>query len=185
MGGVKAYIGVRMNRSFAALRTSARPCDTPCPSCAGGVCAWSMFSLVGVLPSSRSAAAADCSAALFAGLIGTTTPSDSSPPCVPDVRIPSSPAGLRLPAASDEVSRFSCMQFLSVPGVYDYVGSPALSRYRWRPYCLPLLSTGSASQTSFSKLNTQPTDASCLRFDGHLAIAAARLEVRWFATPFL
>ena len=27
-----------------------------------------------------------------------------------------------------EVSRFSCMQFLSVPGVYDYAGPPAGSR---------------------------------------------------------
>jgi hypothetical protein len=34
------------------------------------------------------------------------------------------PAGLPLLlAANDEVSRFSCMQFLSVPGVCDYAGS--------------------------------------------------------------
>jgi hypothetical protein len=47
-----------------------------------------------------------------------------SPPCMPVVRLSPSPAGLlRCRAASDEVSRFSCMQFLSVPGVYDYVGS--------------------------------------------------------------
>ncbi|HCC56892.1 MAG TPA: hypothetical protein DEQ47_06440 [Solibacterales bacterium] len=37
----------------------------------------------------------------------------------------------------------------------------------------------------FSKLNTQPTDASCLRFDDGLTTATARLEVRWIATPFL
>jgi hypothetical protein len=37
----------------------------------------------------------------------------------------------------------------------------------------------------FTKLDTRPTDASCLRFDGGLATATARLEVRWFATPSL
>jgi hypothetical protein len=37
----------------------------------------------------------------------------------------------------------------------------------------------------FSKLNTLPADSSCLRFDCGLTTAAARLEVRWFATPFL
>src|ERR1700751_3460054 len=85
-----------------------------------------MFSLVGVLPSSFSATPACCSVALFEGFIGITTPSDSSPPFMPVLRLLPSPAGLPfLLAANDEVSRFSCMQFLSVPGVYDYVGSLA------------------------------------------------------------
>ena len=37
----------------------------------------------------------------------------------------------------------------------------------------------------YSKLNTLPADASCLRFDDGLTTATARLKVRWFATPFL
>jgi hypothetical protein len=78
------------------------------------------------------------------------------------------------------------MQFLSVPGVYDYAGSVGGLASIARSQCgLPLLSTGSASRISFSKLDTQPTDASRLRFDRGLATATARLEVRWFATPFL
>src|SRR5271157_6145334 len=88
-----------------------------------------MFSLVGVLPSPFSAAPVGFARALFEGFIGTTTPSDSSPPFVPVLRLLSSPAGLPLSlAANDEVSRFSCMQFLSVPGVYDYAGPATGSR---------------------------------------------------------
>ena len=47
-----------------------------------------------------------------------------SPPFMRALRPWPLPAGL-LPcgAVNDEVSRFSCIQFLSVPGVYDYVGS--------------------------------------------------------------
>ena len=37
-----------------------------------------------------------------------------------------------------EVSRFSCMEFLDVRGVYDYAGPAQSSRYRSRPCCLPL-----------------------------------------------
>jgi len=51
-------------------------------------------------------------------------------------------------AASDEVSRFSYMQFLSVPGVYDYGGLPADSRLRPLACGLPHLTTGSASHSS-------------------------------------
>jgi hypothetical protein len=43
-----------------------------------------------------------------------------------------------------EVSRFSCMQFLSVPGVYDYAAPLAGSRYRRRVCGLRV--TGSASR---------------------------------------
>ena len=49
----------------------------------------------------------------------------------------------------------------------------------------PLGPQGRHPDCGFSKLDTQPTDASYLRFDGGLATAPARLEVRWFATPFL
>ena len=49
----------------------------------------------------------------------------------------------------------------------------------------PFRPQGRHPDCSFSKLNTQPTDASCLRFGHGLTTATARLEVRWFATPFL
>ena len=49
----------------------------------------------------------------------------------------------------------------------------------------PLHPQGRHPSFHFSKLNTQPADASCLRFDDGLTTATARLEVRWFATPFL
>jgi hypothetical protein len=44
-----------------------------------------------------------------------------------------------------EVSRFSCMKFLGVPGVFDYAGLIRDSRYRPRPCCLPRIFTASAS----------------------------------------
>ena len=124
---------------------------------------------------------------VFVCFIGTSPPSYSSPPFMPDVRLSPSPAGLLiLRAVSDEVSRFSCMQFhqrawgLRLRGI-----TRRLAKYRRRVCSLPLLSTGSASQKAFTKLNTQPTDTSCLRFETDLAIRSARLEARWFATPFL
>ena len=50
--------------------------------------------------------------------------SDPSPSFMPALRLSPFPAGLAfLLPVNDEVSRFSCMWFLSVPGVYDYVGS--------------------------------------------------------------
>ena len=39
--------------------------------------------------------------------------------------------------------------------------------------------------STFRSSNTQPADALCLRFDGGLTTATARLKVRWFAIPFL
>jgi len=48
-------------------------------------------------------------------------------------------------AGVSEVSRFSCMKFLGVPGVYDYAGLTRGSRYRPCSCCLPHISTASAS----------------------------------------
>jgi hypothetical protein len=36
-----------------------------------------------------------------------------------------------------EISRFSCMLFLSVPGFLDYAGPTIHSRLAWLLYCLP------------------------------------------------
>jgi len=58
-----------------------------------------------------------------------------------------SPAGLRLTFATGipEVSRFSCMKFLGVSGVFDYAGLNKDSRYRSCSCCLPRMLTASAS----------------------------------------
>ena len=58
-----------------------------------------------------------------------------------------SPAGLLpgLTAGVREVSRFSCMKFLGVSGVFDYAGLNKDSRYRPCSCCLPRIYTASAS----------------------------------------
>jgi len=48
-------------------------------------------------------------------------------------------------AGISEVSRFSCMKFLGVPGVFDYAGLNRDSRYRPCSCCLPHIYTASAS----------------------------------------
>jgi hypothetical protein len=48
-------------------------------------------------------------------------------------------------AGVSEVSRFSCMKFLGVPGVFDYAGPNRNSRYRPCSCCLPRILTASAS----------------------------------------
>ncbi len=53
------------------------------------------------------------------------------------------PSGLA--TGVSEVSRFSCMKFLGVPGVFDYAGLNTGSRYRPCPCCLPRIYTASAS----------------------------------------
>jgi hypothetical protein len=44
-----------------------------------------------------------------------------------------------------EVSRFSCLKFLDVSGVFDYAGLSRGSRYRPYSCCLPRMFTASAS----------------------------------------
>src|SRR5208283_3005332 len=114
------------------------------PYCAGGVWFWPMFSLVRALPSTTSAEAC---ASLFGGFIGTTARSDPSPAYTSGVGLWAFPDRSPLAGNTEEVSRFSCMQFLSVPGVSDYAGPPAGSRYRRRVCSLPPLTTGSASRS--------------------------------------
>src|SRR5215471_7929880 len=72
---------------------------------------------------------------------------DSSQTYTRAVRPKPSPADL-LPdwdAGVSEVSRFSCMKFLGVPGVFDYAGLNRDSRYRSCSCCLPRIYTASAS----------------------------------------
>src|SRR5271167_270200 len=57
----------------------------------------------------------------------------------PTVLLPGFAAGV------SEVSRFSCLKFLGVPGVFDYAGPNGDSRYRLRSCCLPRITRASAS----------------------------------------
>ena len=79
-----------------------------------------VFSLIRSLPSPFSAD--DCWS-LFEWFIGTTPQCDSSQTYTRAVRPEPSPADLqRFRAGVSEVSRFSCMKFLGVPGAFDYAG---------------------------------------------------------------
>ena len=87
-----------------------------------------MFSLARALSSSTSAE--DCSS-LFGRFIGTTARSDSSGACPPAVR-PMAFSGRSRPWLDrevPEVSRFSCMLFLSVRGFLDYAEPADRSRF--------------------------------------------------------
>src|ERR1039458_10547503 len=94
-----------------------------------------MFSLVCTLPSPASA---EGFPPLFGWFTGTTAQSDFSSTCVSAVRLV---AFADRPCSSDqgalEISRFSCMLFLSVRGFSDYAGSTVHSRLAWLPFCLP------------------------------------------------
>ena len=69
---------------------------------------------------------------MFGNFIGTMADSDSSRSDARVVRHEPSPAGLfaclRWLLANLEVSRFSCMEFPDVHGVYDYAGPISHSR---------------------------------------------------------
>src|ERR1019366_8964650 len=84
---------------------------------------------------------------LFERFIGTMPLSDSSGTCMRAVRPEPSPTVLPLSseAGISEVSRFSCMKFLGVSGVFDYAGLNRNSRYRSGSCCLPRITRTSAS----------------------------------------
>jgi len=75
---------------------------------------------------------------LFGWFTGTTAQSDFSSACVSAVRFM---AFADRPWSHDqsvlEISRFSCMLFLSVRGFLDYAGPNNHSRVAWPPCCLP------------------------------------------------
>ena len=109
------------------------------------------------LPSTISAGAC---APLFGGFIGITARSDSSPAYMSGLWLFAFPD--RSPQGNtEEVSRFSCILFRGVPGVFDYAGSGVGSRgSAARRCCLPTDRTGSAPGSPFSQLHTLPTGAS-------------------------
>src|SRR5258708_526402 len=94
-----------------------------------------MFSLVCALPSPASAEGCP---PLFGWFTGITTQSDFSGTYMSAVRFV---AFADRPGSSDqgalEISRFSCMLFLSVRGFSDYAGPNSHSRLARLPYCLP------------------------------------------------
>src|ERR1019366_4216696 len=174
--------------SLAAFRTPFRPCDAAAPSCVGTARAFWTFSSVRALPSTISAATGGVPVALFDGFFGTTAQSDSSLPCMSDVRLSPSPAGLPLArAVGNEVSRFSCIQFRGVPGVSDYVGPPPGSRSSAATACcLPLQTTGSATSVRGfrSSIPCPSLPLSMLRTAPHDAPRKTRGQ-DGFAAPFL
>src|SRR5438874_2846789 len=94
-----------------------------------------------------SALSADGSPSLFEWFIGTMPLCDSSKTYARAVWLLPSPADLRpgLAVGVSEVSRFSCMKFLGVSGVFDYAGLSRCSRYRACLCCLPRITKTSAS----------------------------------------
>src|ERR1043166_7733792 len=94
-----------------------------------------MFSLVCALPSPDSAEAC---ASLFDRFTGTTAQSDFSCTCMSAVRfMPFADRSCSCEQDVQEISRFSCMLFLSVRGFSDYAGPNSHSRAAWLPCCLP------------------------------------------------
>src|SRR5205823_9858462 len=94
-----------------------------------------MFSLVCALPSPASAEAC---ASLFDWFTGTTAQSDFSSTCMSAVWFMAfADRSCSFEQDVREISRFSCMLFLSVRGFSDYAGPSSHSRIAWLPCCLP------------------------------------------------
>ena len=84
--------------------------------------------------------------------------SDSSQTYMRAVWPKPSPAVLLLTRAAGicEVSRFSCMKFLGVSGVFDYAGLSRSSRYRACSCAFRALQRRRRPDCIFSELNTHP-----------------------------
>ena len=105
------------------------------PAQVRSMCVCPMFSSSCTLPSPTSAAAC---ATLFGWFTGTTMQSDFSNTCMSVVRFMAfTDRPSHIPEGVLEISRFSCMLFLSVRGFLDYAGPASHSRLTRPPYCLP------------------------------------------------
>ena len=132
---------------------------------------------------------AEACAPLFGWFTGSTTQSDFSSTCMSAVRFV---AFADRPWSSHqgvlEISRFSCMLFLSVRGFLDYAGPE-------QPLAINVAAVLPSSYSEWSQHPdlrafrssiAPPTDASVLRFKRHLTMTPARLEVRMDSLlPFL
>jgi len=146
-----------------------------------------MFSLVCALPSPDSAEAC---ASLFDRFTGTTAQSDFSCTWMSAVRFMAfADWSCSFEQDVQEISRFSCMLFLSVRGFSDHAGPDKSTRdYRGcRIAFLPYRNgVGVLIQTGFSKHNSPAHRYLYLRFKRDLAISPARLEARMESlSPFL
>src|SRR5262250_1447106 len=93
------------------------------------------------------------------------------------VRPEPSPAVLfpGLESGVSEASRFSCMKYLGVPGVFDYAGLNRNSRSCSCSYCLPPLQERRRSGLHlFGAQYPPPHLFPCLRFAAYLAIGLAQ-----------
>src|SRR5215472_15259130 len=92
------------------------------------------------------------------------------------VRPEPSPAVLfpGLESGVSEASRFSCMKYLGVPGVFDYAGLNRNSRSCSCSYCLPPLQERRRSGLHLFGAQYPPHLFPCLRFAAYLAIGLAQ-----------
>src|ERR1700681_940243 len=138
-----------------------------------------MFSLVRALPSPTSAE--DCSS-WFGWFIGTTARSDPSRACASALWLCAfaDRSRSRLDRDAPEVSRFSCMLFLSVRGFLDYAGPTNHSRFNaaGRFAFLPLRTESAPCSSVFRSSIARPTDTPDLRFNQPLAMLTARLGAK-------
>ena len=137
-----------------------------------------MFSLVCALPSPASAQAC---ASLFDRFPGTTAQSDFSCTCMSAVRFMAfADRSWSFNQDVQEISRFSCMLFLSVRGFLDYAG-PKQPLAKSVVAVLPSSISERSRRpdpSAFRSSIARPTGTSGLRFKRGLAISPARLEAR-------
>jgi hypothetical protein len=83
-----------------------------------------------------------------------------------------------------EVSRFSCISFSSVLGVSDYGRFSLSSRLAAKPMWPSHVTYQVGISIYLYEAQYPAHQCPCLRFDGHLAIAAAKLGVRMVRYSF-
>ena len=148
MFGIEAHIRIGCFPSFrAASRTRSSPLGPLSQLCVWHGLGCGVFSLASGLPSATSASGRP---PLFGCFVGTMPLYDSPWPCMRDLPLIafSLPARRTLPTGSHGVSRFSRMEFLRMPGVFDSAGPRTDSRLRPHPCGLPAALTGSTPGTS-------------------------------------
>jgi hypothetical protein len=136
-----------------------------------------MFSLVCALPSPASAQAC---ASLFGRFTGITAQSDFSCTFMSAVRFMAfADRSCSFEQDVQEISRFSCMLFLSVRGFLDYAG-PTATRADVAAVLPSSISERSRhpDPSAFRSSIARPTGTSGLRFRGQLTLPPARLEAR-------
>src|SRR5215471_3097512 len=145
-----------------------------------------MFSLARALPSPTSA---ENRFPLFGWFIGTTARSDFSGTCTPALPLSAFADRSRPLSSRDapEISRFSCMLFLSVPGFLDYAGPTGHSRsVATGRVAFLLRNRVQRPNQRFSKLNRPAHRYPCLRFDCRFTATTARLGAKMDSlSPFL